>query len=166
MEINWKQKNSWLQDNAMAIAVILLFLLIAAVASFSYMVSDLKTSLGMNKQAQITNSEEKNNAVPTGPANQNETNAGARVEITTDDPKTEEIINRVFKHVFLPSGNLEIHTVQKPDDLRKVNPIFYEYAKVGDYVLVYADRAILYDPVADKVLDIVHNPNPAGAQPK
>lgn len=82
--------------------------------------------------------------------------AGPQIQITATDPKVKVIIDKVFKHIFLPSGNVQIETVAKPDELRKINPIFYQWAKTGDQLLVYSDRAILYDPVADRVLDVVH----------
>jgi len=98
----------------------------------------------------------------TAPASQvpapvaNEQPPSAQLNITTDDPAISALIEKVFKHIFLPSGNVVVQTVLKPDELRKVNPVFYQFAKEGDKVLVYSDRAILYDPVIDRVLDVIH----------
>jgi hypothetical protein len=81
----------------------------------------------------------------------------SQLQITaTTDQATAELVQKVFKHIFLPSGNVQISTVLKPEELKKINPIFYEFVKEGDKVLIYPDRAILYDPVIDKVLDVTH----------
>ena len=82
--------------------------------------------------------------------------AGPQIQVTATDPRVKAVIDKVFKHVFLPSGNVNVETILKPDELRKANPVFYQLAKEGDQLLVYSDRAILYDPVADRVLDIIH----------
>ncbi|MDO8499635.1 MAG: hypothetical protein Q7S66_03170 [bacterium] len=82
--------------------------------------------------------------------------SGPQVKIVASDQTTTDIINKVFKHVFLQSGDVQVQTINKPDELRKTNPVFYQYAKAGDYILLYSDRAILYDPIADLVLDIEH----------
>lgn len=79
-----------------------------------------------------------------------------QLEVTATDPKIKALINKVFAHIFLPSGNVQVETVVKPDELRKINPTFYQLAKEGDQMLEYSDRAILYDPVADRVLDVIH----------
>ena len=84
---------------------------------------------------------------------------GAQVRVTTNDPAISDLIAKIFKHIFLPSGQVIVETVVKPDDLRKANPVFYQFVKLGDKILIYSDRAILYDPVADKVLDIIHGKN-------
>ncbi len=81
----------------------------------------------------------------------------AQLQITSvTDTTTAQIIEKVFKHVFLPSGNVKVASIVKLDELKKSNPIFYQFAREGDRVLIYSDRAILYDPEIDKVLDIAH----------
>ena len=80
----------------------------------------------------------------------------AQIKMKADNATTENLIKKVFSHIFLPKGDIQVEAILKPDELRKINPIFYQYAKAGDIVLIYSDRAILYDPVADKVLDVLH----------
>lgn len=79
-----------------------------------------------------------------------------QLKVSANDPKIETLINKVFRHIFLPNGDVRVETVVKPDELKTVNPVFYQFAKVGDQILIYADRAILYDPIADQVLDVQH----------
>jgi len=89
--------------------------------------------------------------------NRDQTDEQAQLKITgSTDPTTSALIEKVFKHVFLPSGDVRVETVNKPELLREINPIFYQFVKKGDQILIFTDRAILYDPAADKVLDIIH----------
>jgi hypothetical protein len=81
---------------------------------------------------------------------------GAQVNVQTDDPNIKILIDNVFKHIFLPSGDVRVETITNPDKLRSVNPIFYQNAKEGDMILIFNDRAVLYDPTIDRVLDVYH----------
>lgn len=78
------------------------------------------------------------------------------LQVTATDPKTKALIEKVSAHIFLPSGNVQVETVVKPEELRQANPIFYQWVRAGDQILEYSDRAILYDPMVDKVLDVMH----------
>lgn len=83
----------------------------------------------------------------------------SRIDImSATDPAVADLIKKVFRHMYLPSGKVEVRTVQKPDELRKENPVFYQFASQGDHVLFYEDRAILYNPGADKVIDVMRLP--------
>ena len=85
-----------------------------------------------------------------------EENSGAQVQVAGSSPEIEALVQKVFKHIFLPSGDIKVLTVIDAEILRKQEPVFYQFAKPGDKVLVYSDRIILYDPVVDKVLDVAH----------
>lgn len=69
--------------------------------------------------------------------------------------ESEILIERVGKLVFLPTG--ETPTIATVSDLEmlKDQPFFAE-AKKGDKVLIYtnAKKAILYDPVANKIVNM------------
>lgn len=162
MEINKTAKNQWVQDNLMMIVVAFFLIVIILAGFFSYTVSGLKAGVVQGKTAQIEKTETtpNNPAVQAGQNSENvaAVNNGPQVQIVSNDPAVETLVKKVFKHVFLPSGDVQVNKVVNADELRKVNPIFYQFAKTGDYVLVYNDRAILYNPEADLVLDIVHNP--------
>lgn len=69
--------------------------------------------------------------------------------------ETEELVLRVGSLIELPAG--EIPTVATVADPEKLRPqAFFAQAKVGDRVLIYtnARRAILYDPVSHKILEV------------
>jgi hypothetical protein len=78
--------------------------------------------------------------------------------IQSADPAVVDLVKKVFRHILLPDGDVQIQKVVKPDELRKANPVFYQYVREGDQILIYPDRAILYDPLIDKVLDVIHTP--------
>lgn len=84
-------------------------------------------------------------------------------ESALKDTQLKEVIEKVGKLVVLPQNEQPtLATVSDPSQLQ--NQPFFKSAKKGDQVLVYinARRAILYDPVANKIIDIaplnVNNP--------
>jgi len=65
------------------------------------------------------------------------------------------LVEKVGEHMFLPlDENPTIATVSDSQALK--GQAFFENAKIGDKVLIYANakKAILYDPVADKIVTI------------
>jgi hypothetical protein len=88
----------------------------------------------------------------------------------SNDPKDEisSLVKKVGEHMFLPEGeNPTLATVSDPEALQGQE--FFLNAKKGDKVLIYtnARKAILYDPVADKIVTIapvstdnINRPNP------
>lgn len=134
--------------------LIIMAVIVVAIIGGAYVLLDYRGK-GKNVSQNVLSLETSNATSPASPLI-----SGAQLQVTSaTDPVIAELVQTVFKHIFLPSGNVQISTVVKPDELRKVNPVFYQFAKEGDKVLIYADRAILYDPVADKVLDVIHGPS-------
>ena len=65
------------------------------------------------------------------------------------------LVDKVGDLMFLPIGEIPtIATVSEPEKLK--NQEFFKDAKKGDKVLIYtnARKAILYDPLADKIITI------------
>lgn len=65
------------------------------------------------------------------------------------------LVKKVSKHMFLPENEIpSLATVTDPEKLEAQS--FFANAKKGDKVLIYskARKAILYDPVADKIVTI------------
>lgn len=74
---------------------------------------------------------------------------------TTANQSTKDLIGKVSKLIVLPQGeDPTIATVTDPDKL-KSQP-FFAAAKQGYKVLVYtkAQRAILYDPSGNKIVEV------------
>lgn len=69
--------------------------------------------------------------------------------------KVGDIVERVGKLIELPTGEEPTFaTVKDPSKLQ--NQPFFAHAKEGDQVLVYslAKKVILYDPVANKIIEV------------
>jgi len=69
--------------------------------------------------------------------------------------EVRDVVSRVGKLLVLPEGETPtVATVTDPDQLK--DQPFFARAKTGDKVLIYANakRAILYDPVADKIIEV------------
>ncbi|OGY88929.1 MAG: hypothetical protein A2677_02050 [Candidatus Komeilibacteria bacterium RIFCSPHIGHO2_01_FULL_52_14] len=69
--------------------------------------------------------------------------------------ETRELIARVGKLIVLPSDEEPtIATVADPEKLK--DQPFFAKAKAGDRVLIYtnARKAILYDPVSNKIIEV------------
>lgn len=160
MESEEKKGLSWLKDNIVPLFIGLFLLVVVLLGSVLYLILDVKMGNGKLDPSAAGLVEQKSDkgkeTVNTASQAADQPSTGPQVQVTTNDPGVSDVINKVFKHVFLPSGEVQLRTIAQPDELRKVNPIFYQFAKQGDYVLIYADRAVLYDPVADRVLDIIH----------
>lgn len=80
------------------------------------------------------------------------------------------VVEKVQKIMILPEGEQPtLATVADPSRLKE-QP-FFAKAKVGDKVLLYANarKAILYDPVANKIVEVapinIGNPAPIDPQP-
>lgn len=69
--------------------------------------------------------------------------------------ETSDLVERVGRHLVLPQN--ETPTSATVSDLSKLQgQPFFAKAKVGDRVLIYTQsrKAILYDPVADKIVEV------------
>lgn len=67
-----------------------------------------------------------------------------------------EIVAKVGKHMVLPENETPtVAVVSDPDVLKKDQP-FFNNAKIGDRVLIYARalKAILYNPESDKIVEV------------
>jgi len=65
------------------------------------------------------------------------------------------LVDKVGDLMFLPIGEIPtVATVSEPEKLK--NQDFFKDAKKGDKVLIYSNarKAILYDPLADKIITI------------
>ncbi len=65
------------------------------------------------------------------------------------------VVDKVRKLYTLPADiEPTVATIVDVDELRKRNP-FYNKAENGDYLIVTSERAILYDPDNNVILDVV-----------
>ncbi len=69
--------------------------------------------------------------------------------------EAQAIIEKVRQHVIIPADvEPTVATIVDVEALKASNE-FYKNAKNGDHLVVTPTRAILYDPVADMIIDIV-----------
>jgi len=73
-------------------------------------------------------------------------------EVVIDE--TADIVAKVGRLMFLPNEEASLATILHPENLQ--DQPFFVNAKKGDKVLIFSisKKAILYDPVADKIIDI------------
>jgi hypothetical protein len=69
-------------------------------------------------------------------------------------PETDQdVIERVARHMVMPTGVPKVVTVKDVETLRKQEP-FFAKAQDGDKLLVYSDEVVLYSPRLDRVVEI------------
>lgn len=75
-------------------------------------------------------------------------------KLKSDPRLANDILTEVGKIMVLPEGETpQIATVTDVDKL-KANQPFFNSAKNGDKIIVYSKRAILYDTIAKKIIDV------------
>ena len=88
---------------------------------------------------------------PTSAAEQ----AAAAAPESTSETSEADIVSKVGKLMLLPEG--EAPALAKVSDLAALqDQVFFKNAKIGDIVLMYgkAARAILYDPLLNKIIEV------------
>jgi septation ring formation regulator EzrA len=69
--------------------------------------------------------------------------------------EVQELVSKVSKLIVLPEGEIPtVATVTDPEKLK--DQPFFAKTKKGDKILIYtnAKKAILYDPVANKIVEV------------
>lgn len=92
---------------------------------------------------------------------QAQSQADTQAQVQEENAK---LVERVGRLMTLPDEQPTIATVTDPTKLP--NEPFFLQAKTGDKVLIYtaAKKAVLYDPVADKILEVAPLTMDAGTQ--
>jgi hypothetical protein len=72
---------------------------------------------------------------------------------TANDNSDQGIINRVGRHIILPSDTPKVIPVTDVVKLKKEQP-FFASAQEGDKLLVYKQKVILYSPTIDKIVEV------------
>ncbi len=75
------------------------------------------------------------------------------VQIPSD---VNALIAKVALHILVQKDERpSVATVQDPEVLKKQNPLFYKDVQVGDRLLIWSDKAVLYSPSRDILLSVV-----------
>lgn len=91
-----------------------------------------------------------------------------QIQNKTAPDEIKALIDKVGALMVLPTGEEPVvATVTDPEKLKQ--QVFFTQAKKGDKVLIYskAQKAILYDPVANKIIEVapLSFGNPAVVKP-
>lgn len=74
---------------------------------------------------------------------------------TQNQEAAKQIVAKVRRLFAIPADiDPTVATIVDVAQLRSHN-VFYNKAKNGDHLIITSDRAILYDPAADKIIDVV-----------
>jgi len=76
------------------------------------------------------------------------------LNLSNTDPEVGGVVEKVSKHILLPTGEITVATVNDAEALRKGNPKAFQYVKNGDRLLISSESVIIYDPIVDKVVDV------------
>ncbi len=71
----------------------------------------------------------------------------------SDSPSGALVLEKLGKHMVLPSGTPTVGTISDITLLRQKSD-FFSTAKNGDSVIIYTDKAIIFDMKADKIVNI------------
>jgi len=92
-------------------------------------------------------------------------NAGQPVQQQAQEQKQEgqadqndidKLINRVSQLIEIKKDESPtVATVQDPAKLQETQPIFYKDAQMGDRLLVWSDKAVLYSTSKDKLISVM-----------
>lgn len=81
------------------------------------------------------------------------TNAASVAGAPNDDAA---LVARVSKLISVnPNETPTIATVQDPESLRAQNASFYKEAEIGDRLLLWSDKAVLYSQKRDMILNVI-----------
>lgn len=67
-----------------------------------------------------------------------------------------DVISKVSRHMVLPENETPTAAIVSDPEILKKNQPFFNNAKAGDRVLIYANalKAILYNPELDKIVEV------------
>lgn len=69
---------------------------------------------------------------------------------------TAELVARIQNHIVTKTNEQPtVAVVENPDTLQTTYPDLFAYAKVGDHLVVWSDKAVLYSASLDKLLAVV-----------
>lgn len=100
-------------------------------------------------------SENKNNLTTTKEIGNIDTIKENLLDLSNNDPEVGGIVEKVSRHILLPAKDFTVATVKDETILWKDNPVLFSYIRNGQKLLLYDTGVVVYDPVLDKIVDIV-----------
>lgn len=80
---------------------------------------------------------------------------GYQIELGGENPSVNEVVAKVAQHMFLPRGEVKVATIIDAEGLRADFPEVYTYAQNGQKALFYPNGLIIFDPVSDRIVDVI-----------
>ena len=68
--------------------------------------------------------------------------------------ETERVVRELGDIIILSEDSPTVARVEDPSVLKKSNPDFYENIQVGDYLVLYPQRAVIYRSSEKKIINI------------
>lgn len=69
--------------------------------------------------------------------------------------ENETIVGRVARHLLVDQNEQPfVATVSDVEAVKAANPVFYKDVELGDKVLIWSDRAVIYSPSKDKIVAV------------
>lgn len=129
---------------SLGMLLIILILLLVSVLILSWYIFD--TNKNSNKQTTQNSSAIANNL---------EESEGF-LDLSNNDPEVGGVVEKISRHILLPSKQFTVATVNDAEKLRQqADPILFQYVENGQKMLIYETGVIVYDPVLDKLVDVV-----------
>ncbi|MBI5222047.1 MAG: hypothetical protein HY980_00940 [Candidatus Magasanikbacteria bacterium] len=119
---------------------VLLVLLILVLILFWYILDISCAVKSKDKKIEPTSMMEKNKAF---------------LDLSNTDPEVGGVVEKVSRHILLPAKQFTVATVKDADKLIQEDPVLFRYIQNGQRLLIYEAGAIVYDPLLDKVVDVI-----------
>lgn len=137
---------------SLGMLLIILILLLVSVLILSWYIFD--TNKNVNKQTARDLSTTANNL---------EESKGF-LDLSNNDPEVGGVVEKISRHILLPSKQFTVATVNDAEKLRQqADSVLFQYVENGQKMLIYETGVIVYDPVSDKLVDVIQY-YPARAQ--
>lgn len=135
---------------------IICFVIIIAVIVFGWYAFDYSsTKIRKNNEAVAALLKNSNLQNKNSGDNAQTINFDKKEQIDYQNLKAADVILMVSRHILLADGEITVATVTNIDGLRADYPELFTYAKTGDKLIFYPLGIIIYDPVLDRVIDVM-----------
>lgn len=144
------------QKKMMVILTLMCFLMLVVIIILSWYVFDYSSAKIQKNNETVTallknvNLEQNNKKL-----NDPSVEFSQKEQIDYANLSAEDVVRMVSKHILLAKGDITVATVMNIDGLRTDYPELFTYAKNGDKLIFYPLGIIIYDPVLDRVVDVM-----------
>ncbi len=80
-----------------------------------------------------------------------------RVQVAAPQPDANlSIVDRVKRHIYVTSDSQPtVWTITNLDLVKPQNPILFKDAELGDYLVAWSDKAVVYSPTKDRIVGML-----------